>query len=61
MMFKADFGFGSDAKSILDALGKSLAIIEFEPTGTIITANENFCKSLSEEFMLDCIASSSLA
>ena len=45
-MFKADFGFGSDAKSVLDALGKSLAIIEFEPTGTIITANENFCKAM---------------
>nr|WP_218396150.1 PAS domain-containing methyl-accepting chemotaxis protein [Alteromonas lipotrueae] len=29
-------------KSITDALNKSMAVIEFEPDGTIVTANENF-------------------
>ncbi|MDO6565549.1 PAS domain-containing methyl-accepting chemotaxis protein [Alteromonas sp. 1_MG-2023] len=29
-------------KAITDALNKSMAVIEFEPDGTIITANENF-------------------
>jgi methyl-accepting chemotaxis protein len=35
---------GSDA--ILEALGRSLAIIEFEPNGTILRANKNFCDLL---------------
>ncbi len=35
-----------DANSIPESLHQSLAIIEFEPDGTIITANENFCKAL---------------
>ncbi len=43
-MFHADFG--GDAKRILKALGRSLAIIEFEPEGRIIAANENFCRIL---------------
>ena len=43
-MFHADFG--ADAKRTLKALGRSLAIIEFEPDGKIITANENFCRAL---------------
>ena len=30
-------------KATLDALGRSLAIIEFSPTGTILSANQNFC------------------
>jgi methyl-accepting chemotaxis protein len=38
--------FGRDAKRILKALDRSLAIIEFEPTGKIITANENFRSAL---------------
>jgi len=29
-------------KAITDALNKSMAVIEFEPDGTIVTANENF-------------------
>ncbi len=41
--------FGGDAKRILKALGRSLAIIEFEPNGKIITANENFCRLLGYE------------
>jgi len=39
-------GFGGDTKRTLAALGRSLAIIEFEPDGKIITANENFCRAL---------------
>ena len=32
----------SDARSKLDAIKRSLAIIEFKPDGTIINANKNF-------------------
>lgn len=40
-------GFGgADAKAVLEALSKSQAIIEFKLDGTIITANENFCRAL---------------
>ena len=38
--------FGGDAKRVLKAVNRSLAIIEFEPNGKIITANENFCRLL---------------
>ncbi|MGL3607403.1 methyl-accepting chemotaxis protein [Rhizobium sp. G187] len=37
---------GLDSKAILDALSRSQAIIEFSPDGTILNANENFCKAL---------------
>jgi methyl-accepting chemotaxis protein len=37
---------GSDAASTLEAIGKSLAIIEFEPSGQIKWANENFCRTV---------------
>ena len=44
------FGFhsaaGSDSRSVLAALGRSLAIIEFDPRGMILSANENFCDAL---------------
>ena len=43
------FGFDGAAKTdkaTLDAIGRSLAIIEFDPTGKILSANENFCKAL---------------
>src|SRR5260370_30042749 len=44
------FGFNvaarSDAKGVLEALGRSLAIIEFDTSGRILSANENFCKAL---------------
>lgn len=35
-----------DQQSILEALNKSQAVIEFKPDGTIITANENFLKTV---------------
>ncbi len=38
--------FGSDAKAILAAMQRSQAIIEFDLQGKILTANENFCKTL---------------
>jgi methyl-accepting chemotaxis protein len=37
---------GFDAKAVLEAVGKSQAIIEFKLDGTILTANENFCRAL---------------
>ncbi|MCW9039524.1 MAG: PAS domain-containing protein, partial [Rhodospirillales bacterium] len=41
------FGSGcSEAKAVLEALSKSQAVIEFRMDGTIITANDNFCKAL---------------
>ncbi|MBP2233961.1 methyl-accepting chemotaxis protein [Sinorhizobium kostiense] len=43
------FGFGSDAKAVLAAIGKSQAIIEFDLTGKVLTANANFCRALGYE------------
>ena len=40
------FAFGSDARSILNALEKSQAIIEFDLEGRILHANENFLKAM---------------
>ena len=37
---------GFDAKSVLQAISQSQAIIEFDLTGRILDANENFCKTL---------------
>ncbi len=38
--------FGLDASAVLDALSRSLAIIEFDLTGKILKANDNFCKAI---------------
>nr|WP_298103822.1 PAS domain-containing methyl-accepting chemotaxis protein [uncultured Shinella sp.] len=35
-----------DAGHIIDALSRSQAVIQFDLTGNILTANENFCKAL---------------
>ncbi len=40
------FGSKSDAEGTLAALGRALAVIEFDPTGKIITANANFCDAM---------------
>ncbi len=41
------FDFGSDdARAKLSALEQSQAIIEFEPDGTILTANANFLAAM---------------
>jgi methyl-accepting chemotaxis protein len=37
---------GSDEKNIVQALKKSLAMIEFDLSGKILDANENFCQAL---------------
>jgi len=39
-------GFQSDAKNVLSAISSAMAIIEFDLQGQILTANENFCKTL---------------
>ncbi len=35
--------FGSDAKRTMQALDRSLTIIEYSPDGTVLAANEKFC------------------
>ncbi len=45
-MFGFNGGKHSVEQSKLAAIGRSLAIIEFDPTGVIISANENFCRLL---------------
>lgn len=42
---RADDGY-SNSGAILMALDRSLAIIEFDPNGTILRANANFCRAL---------------
>jgi len=37
---------GGDSAAVLKALSRSLAIISFKPDGTILEANENFCKAV---------------
>lgn len=38
--------FNSKAAGLLTALDKSLAIIEFDPKGNILWANDRFCKAM---------------
>jgi len=40
------FGLGLDARAILSAMSRSQAIIEFDLSGRILTANANFCRAL---------------
>ena len=40
------FVCGANAKKVLSAIGKTVALIEFAPDGKIITANEFFCRIL---------------
>jgi methyl-accepting chemotaxis protein len=45
-MFGLNFGAqGADKADIL-AIGRSLAMIAFDPKGNVLSANENFCKTL---------------
>jgi methyl-accepting chemotaxis protein len=48
-MFLDMLGLKSNSKSLLRALDRSLAFIDFDPTGIIISANENFCKLMGYE------------
>jgi methyl-accepting chemotaxis protein len=43
------FGLNNDCTSIMDALSRSQAIIQFDLTGKILTANKNFCQALGYE------------
>ncbi len=45
-MFGINIGARPDSAAVLAALDRSLAIIEFDPIGAILTANENFCNVL---------------
>lgn len=38
--------FSNDSRIVLDAFSRSQAIISFTPDGTILDANENFCKAV---------------
>ncbi|MCZ7488776.1 PAS domain-containing methyl-accepting chemotaxis protein [Rhizobium rhizogenes] len=38
--------FGLDASAVLEALNRSQAIIEFDLTGKVLKANDNFCKAI---------------
>ena len=38
-----------DARHMIDALSRSQAVIQFDLAGTILTANENFCRALGYE------------
>lgn len=44
-----NIGFKTGADSVLRALHKSLAIIEFDCQGNILSANENFCSAVGYE------------
>jgi len=48
-MFTKSRRSGGDAASIVTALDKSLAIIEFDLTGKILDANDNFCQAMGYE------------
>ncbi|WP_417412217.1 methyl-accepting chemotaxis protein [Hoeflea sp.] len=48
-MMASTFGFNNDCKSIMEALSKAQAIIHFDLTGKILTANDNFCAALGYE------------
>jgi len=39
----------AESKGVLEALDRSLAIIEFDPQGNVLGANENFCRLLGYE------------
>ena len=45
-MLGISLGKRNKAQDVLEAVNKSLAIIEFDPQGTILTANDNFCAAM---------------
>src|SRR5438132_1508750 len=48
-MFDLTAALKSDSKAVLQALGRSLALIEFDSSGRILMANDNFCKAMGYE------------
>ena len=49
-MFSQLFSRNADCAAVLAAISKSLAMIEFDPAGSILAANENFCRTLGYTF-----------
>ncbi|QCM13949.1 PAS domain S-box protein (plasmid) [Agrobacterium tumefaciens] len=47
---RSPFTQHSDAKAVISALSRSLAIIEFDLAGIVIDANENLCRTLGYDF-----------
>lgn len=45
-MIKVDNAFGRKIADAQTALDRSLAIIEFDPSGEILSANANFCRAM---------------
>ena len=45
-MFTRNHKWGADSGAVLEAMGRALAIIEFDPKGNILFANDNFCSVL---------------
>ncbi len=43
------FGLSSDSRHVLDALSRSLAIIEYDLDGNILDVNDNFCQTMGYE------------
>ncbi len=43
------FMLSSDDKAVLAAIGKSQGVIEFDLTGKVLQANDNFCHALGYE------------
>ncbi len=43
--------FGSDAANVLSAMSHSLAIIEFDPAGSVLAANGNFCAAIGSRHL----------
>ena len=41
-----NFSTSTDTGRIFDAISRSQAVIQFDPTGHILTANENFCQAV---------------
>ena len=41
-----NFSTSTDTGRIFDAISRSQAVIQFDPTGNILTANENFCQAV---------------
>ncbi len=48
-MFKLRRSSRADAKATLQAIGRSVAIIEFDPKGTVLWANDASCRTLGYE------------
>ena len=39
------FDFGADAGQVLSAIGQGCALVQFDPSGRLLTANKGFCEA----------------